>query len=344
LNLSSPKYQLVGLALGGLFAYLAFRGTDLSRVLGLLGRLTWAWIILAVLLGQGLGNLIRVWRWRLLLGRPARAGFWPLAASLMIGYLANNALPARLGELVRVNALNRQTALEQSRILGSIAVERLADVAVLLMLLPLSLLARPFPEWLRQATPWLWAGVLAALALALVLARQGRRLGELARATAGWKAKLLAGLAGLAGGLASALRPSALLPALGLSLMVWTIEILTVWLICRGAGLNLEPVGCLFVVAVVCLGMVLPAAPGFAGSYEFLVVLSLMPFGMDKSASLGLALLLHVQFLVLTSLLGLASWSWLSFGGRTRAEGGGLISLRGLAKGMVSRTDSSAEA
>ena len=47
-----------------------------------------------------------------------------------IGYLANNVLPARLGELVRSHALGEGEGISRTTVLGTVVVERIVDTVI----------------------------------------------------------------------------------------------------------------------------------------------------------------------------------------------------------------------
>ena len=61
-------------------------------------------------------------------------------SSLLVGYLANNVLPARLGELVRSHDLGARTGLSRSTILGTIVIERVVDTMVVVAIAAVAIL------------------------------------------------------------------------------------------------------------------------------------------------------------------------------------------------------------
>jgi hypothetical protein len=69
--------------------------------------------------------------------------------------------------------------------------------------------------------------------------------------------------------------------------------------------MDLPWLAALFVIAVISLSFVIPAAPGAMGTYEFFTVVALAPFTKDKSLALGLALVLHASMYLTSTALGL---------------------------------------
>src|SRR5262249_48798339 len=125
---------------------------------------------------------LRFWltavRWQLLLRPVKRVGVHRLFGITMIGFMANNVLPARLGEFVRAYALGRSEALPPSLPFATIVIERIFDGFTLLLFLLGGL------SFLRPSRTLLWAaGLTCALYLgvlvALVILRTGRGEGLL---------------------------------------------------------------------------------------------------------------------------------------------------------------------
>ena len=119
----------VGLLVAAAGLAIAFRRVDLRALGGALAEANWWWFggaMAAVLVAI----VVRAWRWQLLLAPIERVAVGPLFSATMIGYFGNGVLPIRLGELMRAVAIGRRGGrVDVSTALGSIAVERLLDVA-----------------------------------------------------------------------------------------------------------------------------------------------------------------------------------------------------------------------
>ena len=98
--------KILGLLIGLVFLYLALRQVEFAKLPATLTSFQF-WLIPVLLLSITIEQLLRVWRWQVILvGRPV--GFWYLYAGMLLGYLANNVLPARAGEVVRCYYLGRK--------------------------------------------------------------------------------------------------------------------------------------------------------------------------------------------------------------------------------------------
>src|SRR5207244_7849345 len=90
-----------------------------------------------------LGFWIRAFRWRWLIAAPRPPSNGRLFSATMVGFMANNLLPFRLGEFVRPMVLGRREALSRTRLLATIVVERVIDMITLLAIFGVALLLHP---------------------------------------------------------------------------------------------------------------------------------------------------------------------------------------------------------
>ncbi len=296
----------LGFLLGALFLWLSLRRVDFSRVAATLAEVDLLLLLAAFVVGQG-SNWTRAWRWRLVLRRPPGTG--RLFAVLMIGYFANNVLPARLGELLRVEALKRDHGIDRAEGLTSIVVEKLLDGLTLCWVLGGLLLLYDFPPWVAWIGRLSFAIFGGALLFAWLTLRHRRGVLRLAR----WllhplrrlSAPILRFVESAATGLAALGRPVILARCLLLSLATWAVEMTGAWILFRAADLDLGPLAALFVITILSLGMLVPSPPGFLGTYEYFGSRALEILGVEPSVAIAVTFLLHFQFLLATTAVGL---------------------------------------
>lgn len=307
-------HLLLGVLLSGAFLYLALRGINPALTWQQLRSVNPALLWMAILIASS-SNLVRAVRWKVLLGYSPPISFRDLFSSMMIGYMANNVLPARMGELVRIYVLERSAGISKSRSAATIVLERIIDALVLLTIVGAISTFLPLTDLLRQS------GVIAAVTFAafgivlLLLAFKGERA---ARQTArilgvisedlGYRAQQMVRRFAEGLGVLRSIRQALLV--LLLTLTIWSVEAIAVILVMRSLNLNLPWVAALFLLVVLSLSFILPAAPGGVGTYEFFVVAAMVPFALDNSRAVGLALVLHASMYFTSGLIGLAClWS-----------------------------------
>ena len=125
---------LISAAIAALFLWLAFRNVEFSEIVEASKEMSWGWLpIFAVCLA--LAHYIRAERWRMLFNdggkNPHR---FTLFTGVMFGYLTNIPFP-RLGEITRPVYVARQIGESNSKIIGTIVLERIVDVLSMLVIM-----------------------------------------------------------------------------------------------------------------------------------------------------------------------------------------------------------------
>jgi uncharacterized protein (TIRG00374 family) len=239
-------------------------------------------------------SVARAWRWRYLL-RDAPVSFRHRLTSTLIGFAGNNVLPGRLGEPLRcwvISRLNGQLGFWQAA--GSIVIERVFDLAAVLILLLAFLALAPgevdvgLVARLEEHAAAAAVVVLAAVAVLAVLAR--RRLGP----RAGWSRRLVAAIASLQTGFAGVRSLRAIGMATFFSVVLWVsmlaFELLMLWAF---GFTELGPVHALGLLVVLSFAIALPQAPAGVGVVQLasettLTALYGLPVGPAKAFAIGL--------------------------------------------------------
>jgi glycosyltransferase 2 family protein len=293
---------LLGVAISvGLFAYL-LASIDLSQLAAQLRRTHPGWLLLGTALAP-LGLLARAARWRYLF--PPRSHPPGLTAAILIGYMANNVLPLRAGELVRVYVVARRWRRGFWTVVATLIVERVLDSLAIVLILAVVVMLVPVPPWIKRVAAALLAldvvgvAVLAVIARAPdvtrgLLARLGRRWPALERRTLGIHDTFARGLEGIR-------TPAHVAPLLLWTAAVWILPALAAWTMLRASHLALPWIAGWTVLAFVGLGISVPSAPGYVGVFHAVAALAVGLFGVPQTAAVGYAILFHAsQFIPVT--------------------------------------------
>ena len=308
-------YLWIGVAVSAGALALAARSLRLGDVTDALADANYLWLFPATV-AMLVGLVLRAQRWRVLFHPVAGLRLSNLFGAMNVGYMLNNLLPLRVGELGRAYVIREVEKVGWVHALTTVFVERLLDVLIVVALL---LVLLPFvdePGWATGPALVLGFGVLG---LAAVLAAAGRAR-KLARAVIEWvlrpvpeklRDRLLGSSEAALDGFAALGHPQVLLWAGGWSAIAWGFSSLYLYFTLRAFDLQLTYAAPVFVLVAIALGMVVPSSAGYIGVYHAIAIETLTGvFAVDRSAAAGFALVSHALFYVIPTLLGMAYlWS-----------------------------------
>ncbi|MCA1724264.1 MAG: flippase-like domain-containing protein, partial [Thermomicrobia bacterium] len=287
----------IGIAISVLFLYLALRGQNFSALWTAMREASYAWLLPAILCYFA-GVVIRTYRWHILLRStcdiPMRR-LWPV---IVIGYMANNILPLRAGELVRTYVLSEREKVSRSATLATIVVERVFDGLTMLTFIVIAALFIDINTRVRQLVIVAALLFLGGLALFFFLAFSSawrvRILRPLfARLPQAITVRAEALMIEFVAGLGSLRRAGdSGLVALS-SLAAWGAEATMYALVARGFGISLAPAGAMLTTGVANLFTLVPSSPGYIGPFEagtLLVVQQILRLPVETTGAFALVL------------------------------------------------------
>ncbi len=298
---------LVSLLLGTLVSaaclWYALKGVDLVAMVSGMSRVGVLWVIASVVVGL-LSLVVRAIRWRVLLSAIRSVETGPVVSATFVGMMANNLLPARLGEVVRAWVLARREQIPVPTVLASVMVERLLDVLAAMTIFGLCLAALPelsgsAAGLLKRAGLLLMLAVVAGIAgLWLVLRFRERLLRACDRWSVhqgrAWLSRGVELLRRFIEGLRVFKSGAQVAMVAGLSLLIWAVAIASFHVLAEGFALGLTPLQTALVFVIVLFGVAVPSAPGFVGTFHGFCVAGLaMVAGTDPTQAAAYATLLH---------------------------------------------------
>ena len=306
---------LVGLAASAVFVYLAMRGLDLGAVKHAFGEAQlWPWLPIGV--GAYLvSHVVRGVRLRLLVRAHARLGLSTATNIVVVGYGANNVLPARLGELVRAGMLAERAKMPLSQSLGVTFIERVLDGLVLLLFLVIATLRVDVPGWMHDlvvvaaivfglATVVMIVGALWPRLVITIASRMSRPLGERLQA------KVVALATHVTDAGACLRKPSDALALCGLSIAVWALEAVNYVCVLPIFGIPISVEFATITMCVTGFGLLLPSSPGGIGPYHYFASQALMLAGVAGPTALAYATLVHLSWFLPNVIWGASVMLW----------------------------------
>jgi len=256
------------------------------------GADSWSLLVIAAVLTFGTAAA-RGWRWDSILRFSAighrRSDAYGLTA---VGYMANNVLPARGGELLRILMLADRSGARRRSVLGTVLTERALDAGTLILLFALLTALNVADSPAGRAPAYIAAGIVVA-----ALAAMGVYL----------RLRIAGRFQSFADRMRLFLRPFRLLLSLHgvwLALLtggIWALESVIFWLVAQSLELDVGLLGASLVVVLASFFALIPAAPGYVGTFDAAVLFALKALDVSSGAALGAAITYRfVVFLPIT--------------------------------------------
>lgn len=256
------------------------------------------------------GYCARIIRWSMMLRAagahaPVRKCIAPFLGSIAL----NNVLPARLGDVVRALVFPAALGISRTVSTGTLVMERLADLATLLLFLALGLVAYPsatLPESTKLSAAIL--AIIAVASLALMFAFSGmlsgictrlaeRNVSPLAKRALGAGSTLLASFEAMS-------RARVLAGLFSLSVLVWLGEAGLFLAFLNGFGISASPASAAIVMAIATLATLVPSSPGYVGPFHLAAYAAMTILGSSTNVAASFAILAHAGIWLPTTLAG----------------------------------------
>ncbi|HUF27767.1 MAG TPA: lysylphosphatidylglycerol synthase transmembrane domain-containing protein [Gemmatimonadaceae bacterium] len=306
----------LGILLSGALLYWALYDSVDAVIEGLAGA-NLPLLALAALLGT-LVFPLRARRWRTILEPvAAHLPFGMLWRATAIGMMINNVIPLRAGEVARAYALTRETPrVRFPASFASLAVDRVFDAVVLMLLMVAAIAAPGFPANAeingRPVSSWAVGFALAALAAVVILylvvffpSLLLRIYDGLARRIAprfAERGRVM--LLSFADGLAVLRHPRLFASVFLWTLAHWMVNAFAFWVGFKAVGLDAPYSAALLLQGIIAIGVAAPSAPGFFGVFEWFAWVGLALYGVDKELAVTWAIGYHLASFIPITVLG----------------------------------------
>ena len=275
--------------------------------------------ILPTIIIMFVAHYIRAIRWEVLLSPIKKVSVLNLFSVSMIGFMANNVLPARLGEIIRPIMIARKEKIGVSTSFATIAIERVFDILGIIVIASLLFCFLPSDNQgnsqavIHQLKKW--SAIMAffgicTIAILFLLSLYPKKAGAVFEKLLfvfphHLRDKLVNILHSFISGLQVFDHKIKLLLVGALSFVVWLLNAASIYVLCYSFDIGLSFAGSCFVAVCIALAVALPQAPGFIGVFHIATQKSLNVFAIDISSAQSFAILLWAIGVVPVTVAGL---------------------------------------
>jgi len=302
------KKFILGILISLVLVYLSIRGINLQDIYRDLRKIQLHFVVFFIFLVI-LMQWLRSYRWGVIMRPLEKIDQFSLFSVTSVGFLAIVAIPARIGELARPYLIARKSNIKMSSALGSVIVERVLDSFSVLAIAVIVLLLNDLPSWMIKSSIFLF--LLTLLIFCCILGLIWRReaslkiINRILRKLPGKMAhKIDELLHHFIDGFQIIVNIKMLLYLFFLSSLVWLIDVLSIYVLLEAFGFNLPLMASFVVMIILIVGIAVPTAPGFIGSWHFSCILALSFFGIGKPEAFSFAVVYHFLSLMIVVIFG----------------------------------------
>lgn len=306
------KQVLIGLLISAVFLYLAFRNVDVNEMLDALEKANYWWLVPGVMM-MFISLYIRAYRWQFFLLSIAKVPIKKLFSAMMIGYMANNVLPLRLGEIMRALAIGNSTKISRTSAFATILVERIIDVISLLIILGFTVFFYDFPPNIKNAGMIIFIGSIGLVVfIVLLMERTEKTLrfiwwlcSPLPRRI---RKSINKNMRKFLSGFEVFRQTHHYLTIIVQSILLWLLYAGIIYVTFFAFNLKIDNnslvIASLVILVMVSIGIMIPSSPGFIGTYHYLCQQGLALFGVAETDALSFAIVLHISNYIPVTLVG----------------------------------------
>ncbi len=299
----------IGIGISILLIWLVFKGTNWSEFLKSIQNINYFILIVAMAL-LVFSVWIRAIRWRILINKVGNVSTKDLYKVTMVGFMGNNILPLKMGELLRAYVISRKQNIIFSGALTSLIVERIVDLISFILIISAAFLMFPITDWMQKIAVMGFLIVISFLIFSLFLFKYNSKfetwyLKKQKQLIAKDKETIANHLVGFCRGIEALWQNPKPWQTIFLSLLIWAMyfifTVLSIYAFNFNLGfLDIMKMGIL-VLAFVTLAVIVPSAPGYVGTYQAAAIAALQLVAINIDSARAFAIMYHLaQYIPLT--------------------------------------------
>ena len=302
------KYNLLSIIFSILFIYgLIILVKDIDLIFNKINQIEIHVFILASII-YFISVILRFIRWKIIYIELFGSFRFNIFRETIIGYMANNLFPFRLGEIYRVKRITDIEKVSFIKVLSTIFSERFTDVLALLLLLIISF---PFiNNWEFEyieinyiSLKYYLFIILFLFILLIFLYVSNLNLIKTIRQ------KMIVTIFSLLEFFIEKRKPSVYFKIYTLSILIWLVEAIVYFYIAKQFIFDIDYVNLFFIILIVCsitnLSGIIPSLPANIGNFEFFGTLTFLILGIDSILGASIIITVHIVLFIPITFTGL---------------------------------------
>jgi len=280
--------HIVGWAIGIAALYFSLTSVKWSSVRHALETMQTVWIY-PIIIGNFVVIVVKALRWQITI-RPIKVvPLWMVFKILTIGFMANNILPARLGDVLRIHLLGKNADVSRVSTTTTAIADRIFEGISFIFIAAILVIFVDVPKWMETG---LIITLLITIALyTLFLIYSTRKIEH------PFFKKLQDGAQSLR-------QPKIVLLGLTTSMISWALQGLLIYFTQLAFGVTVPIWGIILVLVAINLAIAIPSTPSHVGTFEFACILAYTFLGVDKNVGLLVAVTFHLLQVLPVTLVG----------------------------------------
>lgn len=299
----------IGIIISLVCLYFALREIEIKKSIEIIKNIKISYAIISLILGVII-IVFRALRWECFIPLKEPIKKRTIVASVYIGYMASNVLPAKLGEVVRAYVLGAKEGVSKSAVFASVVTERLFDVIIGVIILSVSLIFIPnLPDEVLYAAISLFIISIVGIIILVFLSFNKDFAHKVFNKVFGIlpqkiSVKLIEFSCNFIDGIGIKNDIKHIFLIFLYTALYLIGQIFTIGFLLAAFDIEASPIIALFIFAVGGFGFAIPSAPSGIGAFELVIVFGLSLIGVDKSTAAPYALLYHIMGIVPITLIG----------------------------------------
>lgn len=315
--------SIIGTSISILLIWLAFKGTNWSEVTKAILSTNY-FVLIAAMALLVFSVWIRAIRWQILISRVGSASTKDLYKVTMVGYMGNNILPLRMGELLRAYGISRKQNIIFSGAFSSLVVERIVDLISFILIITAVFSVLPITDLTQKIATTGFLIVIGFLGFSFILFKYNNKfetwyLEKQRQLISKNKETVANHFAGFCRGISSLWQNPRPLQTLFLSFLLWGLYFIFTLLSIHALNFNLNILDTMkmgiLVLTFVTFAMVIPSAPGAIGTYHAAAIAALQIININVDDARAFAIMYHLTQYVPLTFIGLYYFFRLSLHG-----------------------------